>query len=355
LKPAFTIKMSHNLYMQRSLELALNGAGFVAPNPLVGAVLVHNNKIISEGYHHQFGGDHAEVDVLKSVTDKKLLSESTLYINLEPCSHFGKTPPCTNLIIDKGIRNVVIANSDPNPLVSGKGIALLQKNGVKVVCGVMAKQGSFLNRRFFTFHSQKRPYIILKWAQSADGFIAPLVKTKSITWISNKTSRLLVHKWRSEEQAILTGRTTIENDNPLLTTRHFLKKNPIRVVIDPELKLNQTHHIFKKDAPVIVFNLIKNEVSNHINYVKLKQGKMFHLEMNNYFYKNKIQSVIIEGGAITLAGFIKNNNWDEARVFTGTSNLLTGIKAPDFNFIANENHQIAGDLLAVYYRNKFEF
>ena len=346
--------MNHELYMQRCFELALSGAGKVATNPLVGSLLVHEGTIIAEGFHSVFGGAHAEVNVLSRVNNPAILQNSTLYVNLEPCSHHGKTPPCTSLILEKEIPKVVICNSDPNPKVNGEGIKILKRAGIEVVSGVLEQNGLELNRRFFTFHNHKRPYVILKWAQSADGFVAPLhfeKENNGITWISNLTSRLLVHKWRSEEQAILVGKTTAMADNPKLNVRGFIARDPLRIVIDPNLELPHHLNIFNKKSKTIIFNLVKNQIFENLEYVKIGSRKKIISALLSELYLRDIQSVMIEGGTFTLNSFMEEGFWDEMRVFTGGISLKNGIKAPSVRLIPEEQQLIGTDLLQIF-RNR---
>ncbi len=318
--------------MNRCIELAENGLGSTYPNPLVGSVLVHNDTIIGEGWHYKSGEPHAEVLAIESVKDKKLLPEATIYVSLEPCSHFGKTPPCANLIIQKGIKNVVIGSKDPNPKVSGKGIKLLQDAGCNVTFGVLKKECNRLNKRFFTFHIKKRPYIILKWAQTANGFIAPKHKEeKKPVWITNPFSRQLVHKWRSEEQAILVGTNTVIQDNPSLTVRDWFGKNPLRCVIDKDLIVPDNASVFSNEAPTVVFTQKNKPDSETICFEKIDFSNSSEVvkQLCYKLYLHTIQSVIIEGGTKTLQTFIDENLWDEARIFTGNVSFKDGIKAPN--------------------------
>ncbi len=315
-------------FIHRCFDLAKSGLGNVAPNPLVGAVLVHNEKIIGEGYHHEFGKAHAEVNAIIDAEKNYpgLISSSELYVNLEPCSHFGKTPPCVDLIIQKGIRKVFISNTDPNSLVSGRGIEKLRAAGIEVVTDVLKEEGRKLNRRFFTFHEQKRSFIILKWAQTADGFIAPV--TKERFQISGDQAQELVHKWRSEEQAILVGKETALTDNPQLNVRLWEGKNPVRIVIDSKLLLPESLNLFDRETPTIIFNSIKTEEQKNISFVKLNFKNPILHQLLAHLYSKKIQSIIIEGGTTTLQKFIDENLWDEARIFTAPKKLVYGIKAP---------------------------
>jgi diaminohydroxyphosphoribosylaminopyrimidine deaminase/5-amino-6-(5-phosphoribosylamino)uracil reductase len=320
--------------MKRVLQLAEKGKGMVAPNPLVGCVIVKNNTIISEGYHEIFGKEHAEVNAINKLAENFDFTDCTLYVNLEPCSHFGKTPPCSDLIIKKKFKTVVIANKDVNPLVSGKGIQKLIDHKIEVIEGVLAKEALKLNKRFFTFFKNNRPYIILKWAETKDGFIfkTPLPINKNENWITCEESKKLVHKWRAEEQAIMVGTNTVLNDNPQLTTRLVVGKNPIRIIIDKTLKISSNAEIFKNNAEVIVFNNIKNDQLNHVQFVKIKPDEFTITNLFKKLAELKIQSVIIEGGTKLLQSVIDINLWDEARIFVGEKQFGSGIKAPIFEF-----------------------
>lgn len=327
------------------MELALLGKGYVSPNPLVGCVVVHNDRIIGEGWHKKYGEAHAEVNALESVTDKSRLKESTVYVNLEPCSHFGKTPPCADLLVANRIQRVVISNVDSNPLVDGAGIRRLREAGIEVTTGVLEKEGHELNIRFFTFVTQKRPYIILKWAQTADGFIAK--ENFRSKWISNGYSRRLVHKWRSEEDAVLAGTRTVFHDNPQLNVRQWSGRNPTRVVIDRFLKLNKNLHVFDRSQPTLVYNLIKHEEQDNLVLVRLDEGNFIqHLIAD--LYKRNIQSLVVEGGALTLQAFIDEGMWDEARVFTAARTFGRGIAAPVCRGVLIGSDNVGGDTLSVY-------
>lgn len=341
--------MSDTDLMQRVLQLATLGTGSVAPNPLVGCVIVHQGKIIGEGWHKEYGKAHAEVNAIASVANPELLSESTLYVNLEPCSHFGKTPPCANLIVEKKIPRVVIANLDSNPLVAGRGVQILKNAGIEVKVGVLEQEARYLNRRFFTFMEKKRPYIILKWAETADGFIAR--KDFSSRWISNAHSRTLVHKWRSEEQAIMIGTNTAYYDNPQLNVREWTGRNPIRIVIDKNLSLPPTHHVFDSSQPTFCYNLQKNETAPNLNFIRLEE-KNFLENLLQDLFERKMQSVLVEGGAKLLQSFIEKNLWDEARVFVSQVQFTEGIFAPKLPFPAKKVQDWQGDRL-FFYENYF--
>lgn len=335
--------------MQRAIELAKLGKGNVSPNPLVGCVIVCDDKIIGEGWHQLYGGAHAEVNAIHSVQDKNLLKQSTIYVNLEPCSHTGKTPPCADLLIQSAVKKVVIANEDSNPLVAGKGIKKLQEAGIEVITGVLEKQGRELNQRFFTFIESERPYIILKWAQTADGFIAR--ENYESRWISNEFSRQLVHRWRSEEDAVLIGTKTAAHDNPHLSVRDWSGRNPVRIVIDRFLRLPKTLHLFDKSQKTIIYNLLKHEEHENLIYIRLDEADFLDRLIKDLF-KRKIQSIIIEGGALTLNLFIQSGMWDEARVFSSTRSFGSGIEAPILkgNLIVEES--IFDDTLKIYQHGK---
>lgn len=321
-------------YISRCIQIAKNGLGTTAPNPMVGCVIVYNKKIIGEGFTSPYGGSHAEVNAINSVLDKSQLEQATLYVTLEPCAHFGKTPPCSNLIIEYRIPNVVIGCIDDNKKVAGQGIAKLKKAGCNVIVGVLEHKCKQHHKRFFTFHNKKRPYIILKWAESSDGFIAPLnKKEKKPVWITNSYSRQLVHKWRSEEQAILVGTNTIMEDNPVLTTRDWKGKNPLRIALDKNNSLSKNYKIFNDKLETLTIKHVSAE------------------KICNALFEGNINSVIIEGGAKTLQLFIDSNLWDEARIFIGNTTFKRGVKAPKIieNLIFEQ--QILDDKLKIYANN----
>lgn len=342
----------HEAYMRRCFELALLGKGMVAPNPLVGSVVVHNDRIIGEGYHQQYGGPHAEVNAIAAVKDASLFSEATLYVNLEPCAHHGKTPPCADLIIEMGIPKVVIANLDPHELVAGKGIEKLRSAGVEVVTGALEAEGRKINKRFFTFHEQKRPYIILKFAQTQDGYldaIRPSREAGEPLAITSAEANALVHRWRAEEQSILVGLNTVQLDDPSLTTRHWPGKNPIRMVIDPQLQINPAATMLTDGLPTWVFNAVRSDVcEDRVCYVQIDDPASFEQEIMAYLHKNDIQSLIIEGGATTLRRFISADLWDEARIFTGPMRIGSGIPSPELKGVLLYQTQLGRDQLHVY-------
>lgn len=336
--------------MHRCLQLAKLGAGNVAPNPMVGAVLVYENDIIGEGYHQQYGQAHAEVNCINNVSEanRSLIEKSTLYVSLEPCAHYGKTPPCADLIIKHKIPNVVVACRDSYEEVDGKGIQKLQQAGVNVTMGILEKEALELNKRFFTFHTKQRPYIILKWAQSRDAKIAN--EDLSAVNISNDITNRLVHKWRSEEAAILVGTNTALYDNPSLTTRLWKGNNPVRLVIDLQLKLPLSLHLFDGTVKTIVFNQVKQEEENGVTFYKLPSGEDIITGLLNALYQLKIQSVLIEGGARLLQSFIDQHYWDEARVITNKQLMIeNGINAPELkNSSLDSINKTTGDQVTFY-------
>ncbi len=317
--------------MQRCFQLAANALGKTYPNPIVGCVIVHNNRIIGEGYHQEYGGPHAEVNALNSIRyeDKNLLSESTVYVNLEPCSHYGNTPPCADLLINNQVKKVVIACVDPFDKVAGQGINKLKYAGIDVQLGIKQKEAEFLNRRFMKYCTQQRPYIILKWAESADGYmdIERSNDKKGSFTLSNKQTQIVNHIWRSQEQAILVGKNTVLNDNPILTTRLIKGINPVRLVLDRDLTIPQYYNIYNTEAKTIVFNAIKNNLKANIEYILAIELK----DILNVLYEKKIQSVIVEGGAKVLNEFLYQNIWDEIRIIKTDVNLATGLKSPKVN------------------------
>ncbi len=346
---------SHNFYMKRCLQLARLGVGKVGTNPMVGAVLVYNDTIIGEGYHKEFGKAHAEVNCLQSVADiqKNLISKSTLYVSLEPCSHYGKTAPCVDLILANNIKNVVIGCTDSFEKVNGTGIEKLNHAGVNITQQILEQECRSINKRFFTFNEKKRPYIILKWAQTNDGFIAD--KMSNQLKISNSLSNISIHKLRGEEAAILIGTNTALLDNPLLTNRYWFGNNPTRVIIDFECKCNHTSNFFNDEAKTIIINKIKNETLSNIKFIKI--GDDFLPSLMQILIGEQINSLIVEGGSKMLQTFINAALWDEAMVITNTNLLLqNGIQAP---LLSNEIHlqqkQILTDTISLYKQQQNEF
>ncbi len=372
--------MNHEKYIQRALQLAKNGIGTTRPNPSVGAVVVYKNTIIGEGFTSPYGNNHAEVNAINAVKNQELLKKATIYVTLEPCAHFGKTPPCANLIVAKQIPNVVIGCVDTNSLVAGKGIEILKKAGCNVVVGVLENECKKHHKRFFTVQNKKRPYVILKWAQTKDGFIAPIrhyeqreVIYKSISklpqqksllkndakpvWISNKYSQQLVHKLRSNEHAILVGTNTVIADNPKLNVRSWSGENPIKIILDRNLRIPLNAAIFDDNVKTIVITDIKKqETSETCHYEdneaicceEIDFSKNIAEQICNVLQKYKIQSVIIEGGAQTLQTFIDSNLWDEANVFIGESQFKDGVEAPVFKAKIISEEKIQNDILRTY-------
>ncbi len=333
--------------MSRCLELAVMGMGHVSPNPMVGAVLVHEDRIIGEGYHEQYGQAHAEVNCLKSVKpeDRHLIGDSTLYVSLEPCSHHGKTPPCADLIIDNQIKKVVTGSHDPNPLVSGRGIARMRAAGIEVIENVLREECDDLNKRFITFHTKHRPYVILKWAQSAEGNMAS--QEEKQVWLSDEYSKKLSHKWRTEEDAILVGARTAIIDDPQLTVRLWEGRNPVRVLIDRHLRVPETARILDEDAMTIIYNVSKEGLDNGNVYVGLGPNESIGEQILHDLHKRSIASVIVEGGAYTLNEFIKAGTWDEARIIQTPVSLPGGIAAPHINGKLMKEEKLDNDTLLI--------
>lgn len=345
----------HENYIKRCIQLARNGLGRTYPNPMVGSVLVLDERIIGEGWHHKAGEPHAEVNAINSVADKSQLSQATIYVSLEPCSHYGKTPPCSDLIISSGIKKVVIGTIDPFSQVAGKGVKKLMDAGCEVHVGVLEEECRELNKRFFTYHLQDRPYIILKWAQSEDGFMAPASKEeRTPVWISNNFSRQLVHKWRAEEQAILVGTNTAVADNPKLNTRLWDGPDPLRVVLDRSGRIPTDSALLDGSIKTLVLtdnrekSGIKQVKSPNVIYEGIDFQKEIAAQITKLLHKYDLQSLIVEGGRQTLQTFIDEGLWDEARIFTGSVQLREGTKVPRFSGKLMEEHKIEGDTLKIY-------
>lgn len=339
--------MQDEFYIKRCIELANKAIGKTYPNPLVGSVIVHNDKIIGEGYHHKAGENHAEINAINSVQDKSLISESTIYVSLEPCAHYGKTPPCALKIKELGFKKVVIGAMDSHDKVNGKGKKIIQDAGIEVISGILEKECTELNKRFFTFHEKKRPYIILKWAKSGDDFMD---KDFNPVSISNPLVNQFVHQLRAAEHAILVGTHTALNDNPALTVRHVEGKNPVRILIDFELKVPRDFNIYNQEAKTLVINTIKDEEKENIRFIKINKENFLN-ELMNALYKEQIQSVIIEGGRFTLQQFIDENLWDEAIVIKNeTLKLENGTKAPLFTIKAEKEEKFRDNIIQFYKR-----
>ena len=350
----------YSLLMQRCLQLAKKGLGSTYPNPLVGAVIVHHGQIIGQGYHYKAGLAHAEVKAIESVEDSSKLRESTLVVNLEPCNHFGKTPPCTHAIIKSGIRKVVLGTRDPHPQVNGDGIQMLKDHGIKVIVGVEEKSCKRDNSRFFCFVKNKRPYVILKWAQSKDGYMAPTKVFRTSNqphWLTNSSSRKLVHKWRFQENAVVVGAQTAIDDNPNLLSRHWKKppRKEIRILIDPQLRVPKSAQLFDGSALTYVLtNKTLTPKSQNVEGINFNEKTpIFTDKILNQLYQKNIQSVIVEGGQKTLQNFIKSSLWDEARIFTSPHILNNGLKAPklDASNYLSEELIIRNDLLKIIYQS----
>jgi diaminohydroxyphosphoribosylaminopyrimidine deaminase / 5-amino-6-(5-phosphoribosylamino)uracil reductase len=336
--------MNDELFMQRALELARLGLGNTSPNPLVGCVMVREGRIIGEGWHREYGAPHAEVNAIESILDQAQLRGATAYVSLEPCAHFGKTPPCAEKLIEVGVKRVVIATLDTNPLVGGKGIKKLRDAGIDVTVGVLEKESRQVNHRFFTSVEQQTPYIILKWAETADGFIAS--ENREQKWISNIYSRQRVHQWRSQEDAVLVGTHTARVDNPRLNVRDWSGRNPLRVIIDRSLQLPQDLHIFDRSQPTLLYNCVCEEVGSNMTYVKLsKEDFLNHLLSD--LQVRQIQSVMVEGGAQTLSTFIGGGRWHEARIFRSMKSFGKGILAPVLRGQVVQEEKIMDDQLSV--------
>lgn len=348
--------MTDELYMRRCLELANLGMGAVSPNPLVGCVIVCDGKIIGEGYHARFGEAHAEVNAVNAVKNKygeqapALLEKSTAYVSLEPCAHFGKTPPCADLLVQYKLKKVVIGNRDPFDGVNGKGMEKLRNAGIEVISGVLDEKCRQLNRRFFTRILKQRPYIILKWATTADGYFAP--KDVAQRWISGPMAKMLVHKWRAEEDAVLVGKITAIADDPELNTREWEGKNPVRILIDRHLQVPKDSKIYNAEAKTVVFNEQKTTVENHVHYIQM-EDMQYYLPQKIAFqlYLMDIQSVIIEGGANILQQFITGNLWDEARIFSSSKIWKEGLPSPQLKGLVIDQFHLENDTLTVFQNN----
>lgn len=341
------------IYMQRCLDLASLAGVNVSPNPMVGAVIVLDDEIIGEGYHHFFGGPHAEVNAVNNVPTDFInrLNLATIYVSLEPCAHTGKTPPCVDLILKHKFNRVVIGCKDPNPFVSGRSIELLIEAGIEVNVGILEKECFKLNKRFFTYQLKKRPYVILKWAQTKDGFIdinRDEETERKINWISHPDTQSLVHHWRSKEQAILVGWKTIEHDNPSLTVREVKGLNPLRIIIDSNLNMPKDSKVFTDGDKTVIINKIKNEETGNVSFVKLNQ--ITTRSILSYLYELEINSVFVEGGSGTLQHFILDGLWDEARIIQSKNKFEDGIKAPKINGIPSKTYTFADDQLFHYFK-----
>ena len=337
---------SDEIFMRRAIDLANLGTTDVFPNPKVGAVIVHDNTIIGEGYHQKFGEAHAEVNAVNSVKNPELLKESTIYVTLEPCAHYGKTPPCALLLKEKQFKRVVIGTIDPFAKVAGKGLEIVKDAGIQCDTGILQKECDQLNKRFFTFHQQQRPYVILKWAQTTDGFIdAERLNGEigTIRAVSSPETQVLVHTWRSEEAAILVGWKTVLNDNPSLTVRAVAGKHPLRIVIDPQLKAPKNATVFTDQLPTVVLNLLIDKQDGAVRYIKLDD--LSPATQLKALYDLQVLSVFIEGGKFTLQQYIDAGLWDETRVIVGQTRFLSGTTAPELKAIPTKTTTFATDTI----------
>ena len=331
--------------MQIALDLAIKAEGNTGNNPMVGCVIVHNNEIIGQGYHEKYGAPHAEPNAISSVIDKTLISESDIYVSLEPCAHYGKTPPCADLIAMYAPKRLIVCNNDPNPLVSGKGYERIRAVGTEIKTGVLASKGRALNKRFFTFHEKKRPYVILKWAETQDGFIAR--KNYDSKWISNPDSRKIVHEMRARESAIMVGTNTALHDNPELNVRLVEGKNPVRVVIDRTRRLPDDYKLFDGSQETICFTSKKEAPSSNLEFVEIDFAQKIVPQIMSELYVRNIQSLIVEGGQQLLIEFIELDLWDEAFQFVGKAEFEEGIKAPELPVTLTNTMSIGDDLLRI--------
>lgn len=325
--------MNDKKFIQQALVLAQRGWPEVAPNPMVGCMIVKNGEIVAEGYHQKYGDAHAEVNAINSLSKEIPPADCVLYVTLEPCNHYGKTPPCADLIIEKGFKKVVVCNVDPNPLVAGKGIDKLKDAGIEVITGILEAEGKALNKRFFTFFEKKRPYYILKWAETADGFISkfPVPKNREENIIGDKEQQMQSHQLRANEMAIMVGKNTVLSDNPTLTTRLVKGKNPIRIFIDRNLEVPKSFNIYNVDAKTIVFNNVKEGVEDNIEFYKIDFTENVLQQISNKLFDLKIQSVIVEGGAFLLNDFIKQELYDEVITYKNKNlRFGSGVSAPKF-------------------------
>ena len=341
--------------MHRCLELAKEGAGKVSPNPMVGCVIVHRGVIIGEGYHEKYGEAHAEMNAINSVGNQELLKNSELYVTLEPCAHYGLTPPCSNLIIEKQIPKVLVGTIDPFAEVAGKGIERMRKAGIDVQVGILENECREINKRFFTFHEKKRPYIFLKWAQTNDGFIDIDRSSEQYGqpfWITGGEGLKRVHQMRAEEDAIMVGTETALKDNPSLTVRHVNGKNPIRIVLDNQLRLPKSLNLFDYSTPTFVFNSLKNQSDRNLTFIQIDFNENVPYKIMDELYRQNIQSVIIEGGKQLLESYLKIGLWDEAFVFVGDKEFHSGIAAPQSPEQLAHFEMLGKDELYIY-RNLF--
>ena len=342
-------------FMVRAIELAKLGMGQVAPNPMVGCVIVHNGLIIGEGYHRKYGEAHAEVNAIHSVKDPSLLEASTMYVTLEPCSHFGKTPPCADLVVEKRIPKVVVGSPDPNEKVAGRGLERLRNAGIEVTTGLMEEECNRMNRRFRTFHQKRRPYIILKWAQTEDGFIDRTREEEEFgqpTWITNDLSRIAVHKMRSDEASILVGTKTALKDNPSLTVREWSGNHPLRMVLDRRGTLTDSLSLLDQSTETIVFTETELPSKPNLEYIRIRFDENMLHQINEILVKRGVQSLLVEGGKSLLESYLREGLWDEARIYIGNARFGSGIKAPETDWILDREEALDDSLMRIYYRKE---
>lgn len=351
---SFDAGQAEEKFMVRAIELAKLGMGQVAPNPMVGCVIVYNGLIIGEGYHRKYGEAHAEVNAINSVKEMSLLAQSTMYVTLEPCSHFGKTPPCADLVVKMKIPKVVVGSVDPNEKVAGRGLERLRSAGCDVEVGMLEDECNRMNRRFRTFHQKKRPYIILKWAQTEDGFIDKSRDEADFgqpTWITNNLSRIAVHKMRSDEAAILVGTNTVLKDNPSLTVREWSGNHPLRMVLDRRGILSASSAMLDQSTETLVFTEREMESKPNLEYIRIRFNSNMLSEINTILLERGIQSLLIEGGKSLLESYLREGLWDEARVYIGNSRFGSGVKAPETDWILDREEKLDDSLMRIYYRN----
>ncbi len=354
---SFDTAPTEEKFMVRAIELARLGMGKVAPNPMVGCVIVHEGLIIGEGCHRKYGEAHAEVNAIQSVKNQDFLCKSTMYVTLEPCSHFGKTPPCADLIVRMKIPKVVVGSTDPNEKVAGRGLACLRDAGCDVETGLLEEECNRMNRRFLTVHQKKRPYIILKWAQTEDGFIDCLRDEEEFgqpTWITNDLSRIAVHKMRSDEAAILVGTKTALKDNPSLTVRDWSGNHPLRLVLDRRAILPESSALLDQSTETLVFTEKEMSSKPNLEYIRINFTRDMLNEINTILVGRGIQSLLVEGGKSLLESYLRDGIWDEARIYIGNKRFGSGIKAPETDWILDREEALDDSLMRIYYRNEHQ-
>jgi len=342
---------AYQVFMERALQLAALGREWVSPNPMVGCVIVHDGLIIGEGFHQKYGEAHAEVNAVNAVINKELLYEATVYVTLEPCAHFGKTPPCADLLIKHKIKKVIVCNLDPFPQVSGTGVKKLQEAGIEVVVGVLAQEGEELNKRFFKAHRFGLPYIVIKWAETSDGYVAQ--KDGNPLAISNTTTNITVHRWRAEEAGILVGTNTILNDNPQLNARNWPEaNNPTRIIIDRNLRIQGDFHILDQKQKTLIYNLHKNQSIDNLEYIKIESEIDFLNKMLSSLKNRGINSILVEGGPQLIQSFFEEQLYDEIRIIKSDNPIKEGINAPKVpsGIPLIKNYSILNDQIFIFAR-----